>query len=174
MMGWYEQEFDEEALHDEPYHPSAIRTIWISDFFLAFSLGPFGIPVPNELTLLTGGILSNQGVLNPWLTYVSMLSGLLIAITLSYFIGKVSGETLTSRFGHNRYFQQAERIFRQRGDMAVCLGLFLPVVRYVMPAWVGLSGMSFRKFALISYFTAFFWTLTVFMIGRYFKGFWLN
>ncbi|MFK4439919.1 hypothetical protein [Paenibacillus sp. RC21] len=39
-------------------------------FFLAFCLGPFGVPVPNEITILTGGILSNNGALNPWIVYM--------------------------------------------------------------------------------------------------------
>lgn len=61
-------------------------------FFLAFCLGPFGIPVPNEITILTGSILSNSGILNPWMIYTHILAGLLTAITCTFFVGKIFGD----------------------------------------------------------------------------------
>ncbi|SFF08997.1 membrane protein DedA, SNARE-associated domain [Paenibacillus algorifonticola] len=137
-------------------------------FYLAFSLGPFGIPVPNEITILTGGVLSNTGALDPWTTYICILSGLLTAITLSYCAGRIFGEKLIKRFQHKRHFQRAEEILKQRGDWAMCIGVFIPVVRYILPLFIGLSGVKFRKFALLSYLSVLFWTITFFTVGKYF------
>ncbi|WP_338552707.1 DedA family protein [Paenibacillus sp. KS-LC4] len=137
-------------------------------FYLAFSLGPFGIPVPNEITILTGGMLSSTDALDPWVTYICILSGLLTAISLSYCAGRIFGERLIYKFQHKRPFQRAEEIFKQRGDWAMCIGVFIPVVRYILPLFIGLSGVKFRRFALLSYLSVLFWTITFFTVGKYF------
>ncbi|MDU0204851.1 DedA family protein [Paenibacillus sp. MAH-36] len=137
-------------------------------FFLAFCLGPFGIPVPNEITILTGGILGNNGTLNPWIIYIFILAGLLTAITFGFLAGKIFGEQIKSKFQFNRHFQKAEKLFKQHGDNAMCLGFLIPVVRYVLPVFVGLNGFSYKKFALISYSSAFVWTATFFAFGKFF------
>ncbi|MGG4092000.1 DedA family protein [Paenibacillus lautus] len=139
-------------------------------FFLAFSLGPFGIPVPNEVTILTGGILSNTGVLDPWITYFYISVGLLTAYTIAYFAGRILGGNISIRLQNNRYFQNADKLFKQRGDWAMCFGVFIPLIRYILPFIVGLSGVTFKKFALISYFSVLFWTVTFFTAGRYLGG----
>ncbi|MGF7046986.1 membrane protein DedA with SNARE-associated domain [Paenibacillus sp. DS2015] len=137
-------------------------------FYLAFSLGPFGIPIPNEVTILTGATLSHMGVINPWLTYFCVLSGLLTAFTLSYFAGKFFGQKLKNKFQKNRNFQRAEQILTKRGNTAMYIGMFIPVVRYIIPMLMGLSGASYKRFALISYSSALGWTLIFFSAGTFF------
>jgi membrane protein DedA with SNARE-associated domain len=137
-------------------------------FYFAFSLGPFGIPIPNEITIISGAILSHAGVINSWITYFCILSGLLTAVTIAYFAGKFFGPKIKHRFQYNKYFIQAEVILRKRGNWAICIGFFIPIVRYVLPLVIGLSGMHYRKFALISYSSALIWTITYFAAGTYF------
>lgn len=90
-------------------------------FFAAFSLGPFGIPIPNEVTILTGAMLSVNGVLNPWLTYLSMLSGLMTAVTVSYGLGRFFGPMIQSRFRHHRYFNRAQALLAHKGNLAMAV-----------------------------------------------------
>ncbi|KQY80597.1 hypothetical protein ASD24_16790 [Paenibacillus sp. Root52] len=137
-------------------------------FYFAFSLGPFGIPIPNEITIISGAILSHTGVINSWITYFCILSGLLTAITFAYFAGKLFGSKIKHRFQHNKHFVKAELILNKRGNWAMCIGLFIPIVRYVLPLVVGLSGVQYRKFALISYSSALLWSITYFTAGTYF------
>ncbi|KQN99935.1 DedA family protein [Paenibacillus sp. Leaf72] len=137
-------------------------------FLVAFSLGPFGIPIPNEISILTGAFLSSNGTLNPWVTYLVILLGLLIAVTVSYFMGKVFGKHFKEKIEKNRYFQKAQTILQRHGNWAMVIGFFLPVVRYIMPMLVGLGNVKFRTFILISYSSALLWTATFFVIGRFF------
>ncbi|OKP83951.1 hypothetical protein A3844_20960 [Paenibacillus helianthi] len=137
-------------------------------FYLAFTLGPFGIPIPNEITILTGATLSHIGVINPWMTYLCVLSGLLTAFTLSFFAGKFFGQKLKNKFLENRHLQRAEQILNKRGHTAMYIGMFIPVVRYIIPMLIGLSGTSYRRFALISYSSALGWTLLFFSAGTFF------
>ena len=143
-------------------------------FFLAFCLGPFGIPVPNEITILTGGILSNNGALNPWIVYMAIFAGLFTAITFAYFAGRIFGEKCKSKLQNSRHLQKAETLFKQHGDIAMCLGLFIPIVRYILPVFAGFSGISYKKFALISYPSALAWTAAFFTFGKFFGSHILN
>jgi membrane-associated protein len=139
-------------------------------FFLAFSLGPFGIPVPNEVTILTGGIMADNGMLNPWLIYICILMGLMTAVTLGYFIGKLFGKRVNQLLKKkcNRQLIKAEKLFSKYGDIAMCVAFFIPFVRYVVPVLVGMNGMKFKKFAFLSYTSAVIWTVLFFGIGKIF------
>ncbi|MNW21176.1 hypothetical protein D3C71_2219420 [compost metagenome] len=66
--------------------------------------------------VLTAAILSRNEVLNFVMTYLSILSGLLTAITLFHFAGKWFGQRLKQRFQHNQKFLKAEKLLNQRGD----------------------------------------------------------
>lgn len=137
-------------------------------FYFAFLLGPFGIPIPNEITIISGAILSNTGVINSWVTYFCILTGLLTAITVAYFAGKIFGPKIHQRFQHHKHFIKAEEILNKYGHWAMCISLFIPIVRYILPIVVGLSGIRYRRFVLISYSSALLWTITYFTVGTYF------
>ncbi|WP_339235005.1 DedA family protein [Paenibacillus sp. FSL R5-0517] len=139
-------------------------------FFLAFSLGPFGIPIPNEVIILSGSILSHKGVVIYWATYSAILTGLLTAITTSYIMGRFFSHKFKKRWLNNRYFLKAESLLRRKGNQAMFIGMFIPVVRYVMPLLIGMSEIHFKKFALFTYTSALLWTMTYFAIGIYFKA----
>lgn len=83
-------------------------------FFLAFSLGPFGVPIPNEVTILSGAILSHTGAINHWLTYFCILAGLLTAITISYCAGRLFGQRLKRRLNDNNHYQKAELLLQKK------------------------------------------------------------
>jgi len=138
-------------------------------FFFAFSLGPFGIPVPNEVIILSSSLLSHSGVVNYWATYSSILAGLLTAITTSYTAGRFFGHRLKKKWLDNRYFLKAETMLRKKGDFAMFIGMFIPVVRYVMPFLIGMSEVHYKKFAVFMYSSALIWTKTYFVIGIYFE-----
>ena len=137
-------------------------------FFFAFSLGPFGVPIPNEITIITAAILSHSGVINSWMTYFCILMGLLTATTLFYLIGKLFGSKLKTKLHHNKHYLKAEKLLNSKGNNAICAGMFIPVVRYFLPLLIGLSGVKYRKFAVISYASAIFWTMLLFTIGTFF------
>lgn len=50
----------------------------------------------------------------------------------------------------------------------MCIGMFIPIVRYFMPLLVGLGGTQYKKFIFLSYSSAIFWTTTYFMLGTLF------
>lgn len=50
----------------------------------------------------------------------------------------------------------------------MCIGMFIPVVRYSMPLLIGLSGILYKKFALITYSSALLWTIIFFCFRNFF------
>jgi membrane-associated protein len=143
---------------------------WI--FYFAFSLGPFGIPIPNEVTMLTGGMLADNGTLNPWLLYTAILLGLLTAVNIGYLAGKVFGprthECLQkSKASHQ--LKKVEFLFKKYGDIAMYVGILFPVVRYIVPVFAGLNGVKYKKFALLSYSSSIIWTALFFILGKIFR-----
>lgn len=137
-------------------------------FFFAFSLGPFGVPIPNEITILTAAILSHSGVINAWVTYFSILLGLLTATTLFFLAGKFFGPKIKNKLHQNKHYQKAEILLNNKGNNAICVAMFIPVMRYFLPLLIGLSGVKYRQFAVISYSSAFLWTILLFTIGTLF------
>jgi membrane-associated protein len=141
-------------------------------FYFAFSLGPFGIPVPNEVTMLTGGMLADNGNLNPWILYAVILFGLLTAVNIGYLAGKVFGQRIhvclqKSKASHQ--LKVVEFLFKKYGDIAMCVGILFPVVRYVVPVFAGLNGVTYKKFALFSYSSSIIWTALFFILGKIFR-----
>jgi membrane-associated protein len=140
-------------------------------FFLAFSLGPFGIPVPNEITMITAGLIADTELLHPGIIYLCIISGLLTAITVGFFFGAIFGrrvQLLLKNKKSHRHFQKAERFFNKNGDIAICLAIFVPVVRYLVPVIVGMSGVKFKKFAILSFSSSLVWTALFFGFGQLF------
>lgn len=72
------------------------------------------------------------------------------------------------KFNKSRHFLKAEKLFEKYGDIAMCLGFLIPVVRYIVPVFVGIRGVSYKKFVLISYSSALVWTATFFTLGKVF------
>ncbi|MGE6230350.1 DedA family protein [Paenibacillus chitinolyticus] len=143
-------------------------------FYAALALGPFGIPVPNEVTVMTGGVIGAEGLLNPWLVYVCIFLGLITAVTIGYVIGRAFGKRLINRLRGKerfaRYFASSEQLLDKYGTAAICISCFIPCVRYIVPIFMGAYGKRYAKFALYAYSGAWVWTLLFYGIGRQWGG----
>jgi membrane-associated protein len=138
-------------------------------FFLTMGLGPFGVPIPNEVTMMTGGILAGNGMLHTWLVYLSSAAGLLSGSTTIFFVGKMFGQTLVAKLRQykkmSRPFVMVDRLMDRYGNKALMLSCFLPGVRNLMPFVAGATGVPYRKLAIYSYSGAILWSLIYFVVG---------
>jgi len=139
--------------------------------FLALWLGIVGMPIPDEVVVLTGGAVTSGGMLLPYpaflLTYLGVVSGLSIGYALGRFFGKSVLERLKRKRNMNRYIDMAEKLVSKYGSFAICISYFFPIIRHVMPYVVGLNKMSFKRYALFSFTTGFVWTLIFFTVGHF-------
>ncbi|GIO56012.1 DedA family protein [Paenibacillus cellulositrophicus] len=138
-------------------------------FFFVLCLGVIGLPLPNEVVVMIGGVLAGTGHLAPVSSFITIYLGICSGLTVGFVVSRLAASRLLDRLTRSkrmaRYIDKAELLNRKYGNMAMCISVFLPVLRNVTPYAVGMKGMAYRRFALVSYTTAFVWTLLYFLIG---------
>ncbi|TXK86127.1 DedA family protein [Paenibacillus sp. N3.4] len=138
--------------------------------FFSLWLGIVGMPIPDEVVVMTGGAVTVSGSLAFLpaflLTYLGVISGLSLGYVLGRFVGTPIFDKLRKK-KLEKYIAFSENLVRKYGNKALCIGYFLPIVRHVMPYLVGINKMSFKQYAMISYSTGLVWTMLFFMAGRF-------
>jgi membrane protein DedA with SNARE-associated domain len=139
--------------------------------FLALILTPFGLPIPEDVSLLVAGVLTVTGH--------ASLPG---AIVVGY-VGVVGGDVISWTFGrrvglHPRGFiarlvgtediERIERFYRRYGPWAIAIARNVPGMRLPAFFFAGASGISLPRFLLIDGLAAWI-TVGVFItLGRVF------
>lgn len=140
--------------------------------FFTLWLGIVGMPIPDEVIVMTGGLVTALGILNPIpafiLTYLGVISGLSLGYILGHRLGSPVLDRLVQRNKAVIYLTKAQAMFQQFGHYTLVLSYFLPVVRHLVPYLAGMGKMPFRQYAAYSYTTGFLWTLSYFVVGRIF------
>lgn len=136
--------------------------------FFCLWLGIIGAPIPDEVIVMSGGVVSSIGILLPvpafLLTYLGVVSGL----SIGYILGRVLGVKVVDRVlakQKNKHLLKAQDLLEKYNHFALVLSYFIPFVRHIVPYLVGINKMSFKRYALYSYTTGFFWTLFYFILG---------
>ncbi|WP_400161783.1 DedA family protein [Brevibacillus sp. TJ4] len=137
-------------------------------FFLLW-LGIVGMPIPDEVIVLSAGVLTSLGVLRfvPAFiaTYLGVVSGLSVGYVLGRMLGAPALNWLSRKKGMDKHLARAQQLLDRYGSFALCISYFFPVVRHVVPYLVGIGKMSFRKYALFSYTTGLVWSIVLFVAG---------
>lgn len=139
--------------------------------FLVLCLGLIGLPIPNEAVVMTGGALAASGVLLPVPAFIMTCLGICSAMTFGYSIGRYAGSKLSNWFSSkkniSKFVAKSEQLSDRYGGYAISLSLCLPFLRHVTPYVMGMNRMSFKRFVLFAYPSAFVWTLIYFIIGSF-------
>ncbi|MBW3492173.1 DedA family protein [Bacillus sp. FDAARGOS_1420] len=139
--------------------------------FFCLWLGIIGMPIPDEMIVMSGGFVSLLGILSVipalLLTYLGVVSGL----SLGYILGKIFGTKVLDKLMKKKkakYLLKSQQMVEKYGHYALVTSYFIPVVRHIVPYLVGMNNMSFKTYALYSYTTGFVWTLVYFVLGSLF------
>ncbi|MED1305260.1 alkaline phosphatase [[Bacillus thuringiensis] serovar konkukian] len=150
---------------------SYIEQYGYTALFFCLWLGIVGMPIPDEMIVMSGGFVSSVGILRVipafLLTYLGVVSGL----SLGYILGKVFGTKVLDKLMKKKkakYLLQSQKMIGRYGHYALVTSYFIPVVRHIIPYLVGMNNMSFKIYALYSYTTGFVWTLVYFILGSLF------
>jgi membrane-associated protein len=156
--------------------------------FLWLWFGVFVIPVPNEVILMTVGLASAKGSMNPILAFLVTYLGISAAFTSSYLTGRVIGRRLLRLLGKKKRFansiESAMKLMEKYHAFSLSLSCFAPGLRYLVPLLYGFSRLPIKTFALFAYSGAVVWVSIIFMLGylfgdkmdivmKYNKEFWL-
>lgn len=109
-----------------------------------------GLFVPGETALVLGGVLAFQGRASLPVMVAVGAAGAIIGDSVGYELGRRIGPSVRhSRFGRrvgDARWARADRYIAQKGGRAVFLGRFVGVLRALVPAVAGASGMPYRRF----------------------------
>jgi membrane protein DedA with SNARE-associated domain len=148
---------------------------WVSEYgyaglFGLLVLGIFGLPVPDETLLVFCGFLISQARLHPVPTWFAGVGGSVCGISLSYAIGRTIERGFIHRWGGyvhitEERLERVHRWFDRGGRWMLTTGYFIPGVRHLTALVAGMSGMSFRCFAVYAWAGAALWVTTFLVLG---------
>ena len=93
---------------------------------LTLLLGSLGLPIPEEIPIVTAGLLSHQGVMRWWLALLTCMVGVFTGDLCLYLAGRHWGERVLSlpmigRLLTRQRLEQIEAGYRRRGVLIVFL-----------------------------------------------------
>lgn len=140
--------------------------------FFCLWLGIIGMPIPDEVIVMTGGFVASLGLLHPIPAFIVTYLGVVSGLTLGYILGRIMGfsvlDHLRKKKKMQRYIEKSQDLINRYGSYSLCISYFFPIVRHVVPYLVGIGKMSFLRYAIFSYTTGFVWTLAFFIVGKLF------
>ncbi len=94
----------------------------------------FGVPVPEDVTLVTGGVIAGLGYANPHVMFAVGMAGVLIGDGLVFTLGRYQGERvlripLVRRVLTPERFEKAQEAFEKYGRWVMFVARFLPGLR---------------------------------------------
>nr|WP_246245996.1 DedA family protein [Paenibacillus lemnae] len=139
--------------------------------FFSLWLGIVGMPLPDEVIVMTGGAVTGLGYLAPVPAFILTYLGVISGLSLGYVLGRSVGAPILTKLGNKRgmtrHIAKSEGLIRKYGGFALCISYFFPIVRHVIPYLVGINKMPFHRYATISYLTGLVWTAIFFSLGSY-------
>ncbi|MGY4794738.1 DedA family protein [Lysinibacillus fusiformis] len=139
--------------------------------FFSLWLGIIGMPLPDEMIVMSGGFLSSLEKMVVWKSFLLTYLGVVSGLSLGFVLGKLFGHRVLDKLVKKKkakYLLKSKELLDQYGRFALVLSYFIPIVRHILPYLVGMNNMSFKTYALFSYTTGFVWTLIYFTLGLLF------
>ncbi|WP_246070546.1 bifunctional DedA family/phosphatase PAP2 family protein [Paenibacillus kobensis] len=139
--------------------------------FVFLLLEMLALPLPGEMMMGYIGLFVYEHKLNWFLSIASASLGVLIGVTLSYWIGYRLGRPFIVRYGKVIHLTE-ERLnklaqwFERYGDKLLFAAYFIPGVRHITGYFCGVTRMPFRRYALFAYTGAVFWASLFISLGK--------
>lgn len=150
-------------------------------YFLVFGIlvgCGLGIPIPEDIILLSAGLLSYYGLTDCWTMVLVAFVGVLAGDSIIYFLGATYGRKLTKKWFFHKLLPDdrlnaVQNKFQKHGNKLIFAARFMPGFRAPMYFSAGTLHLPFRTFishdgaaALISVPTIIF---CVYYFGDYFE-----
>ncbi len=159
------------ALTGAPFLSELLGTGYLAPFVVLLLCG-FGLPIPEEVTMLGAGFLAHRGEVEFVPVIAVCFVATLLGDSIPYWVGRHYGRrALRSRAVrralHPERLRSIERRFARSGLWAVFVCRFLPGVR--LPAWftAGTLGIPYHRFIAVDGLAAALMTPFFVALGRY-------
>jgi membrane protein DedA with SNARE-associated domain/membrane-associated phospholipid phosphatase len=133
-----------------------------------------GLVVPGETTMLLGGAVAGQGVIDVYILIAIAWFAAWAGDTTSFLVGRRLGRDFVLRHGprvgiSGERFEQVEDYFGRHGGKTIFIGRFVGIVRALAPFIAGSSGMRYRAFVPYSILGTGIWSSIHIVIGYVFS-----
>lgn len=155
-------------LHHHPEY-ALIFTFIIA---LLESLAVIGTIIPGSLTMTAIGILAGSDVMRLDLTLLIAALGAFIGDSLSYLLGSVYSERLTTVWPFSKYpsiLSYGQDFFDRHGGKSVLIGRFTGPLRSIIPIIAGMMHMPQLQFFSANFISAIGWAI-LYVIPGYIIG----
>ena len=128
-------------------------------FFVLLICG-FGVPIPEDVTLVAGGIISGLGYTNVHTMFAVGMAGVLVGDATMFTIGRVYGTKVmqvrfVARYLTEERFMAVQEKFAKYGNWVLFVARFLPGLRSPIFLTAGMTRrVSFWRFLLMDGFAA--------------------
>lgn len=123
--------------------------------FFVLVLCGFGVPIPEDITLVTGGVISGLGYANVHIMVLIGLLGVLVGDGLMFAAGRIFGHKIlkvrfVARIMTPKRYAQVQEKFDKYGNRVLFVARFLPGLRTPIYITAGISRrVSFLRFLLM-------------------------
>ena len=142
--------------------------------FLILLAAGFGLPLPEDIPLVMGGVLVHRGQAVLWKMILVGYLGIIIGDSTMFGLGRRVGSKVGAAPGLFRRIVTPEKrarvegMFKKHGEKIVMLARFLPGVRTVTYFTAGSVGMSYSRFLLYDSIAALASAPIFVLLGYYF------
>jgi membrane protein DedA with SNARE-associated domain len=138
---------------------------------VALLLAPFGLPIPEDVTLLSAGALAWNGHAQLWAAYLVCWFGVVTGDTFLWTMGNRVGlhpkGFIGRRFGR-RSIRRISRFYRRFGPWAIVICRNVPGTRFPAFFFAGATRMPLFKFIIFDGISACVTTLVLVSLGHAF------
>ena len=123
-------------------------------FFVLVICG-FGVPIPEDLTLVTGGVISGMGYNNPHIMFAVGMFGVLVGDGVMFAAGRIWGQKILrfkpiARIMTPKRYEQVQEKFDKYGNWVLFVARFLPGLRTAVFVTAGISRkVSYLRFIIM-------------------------
>lgn len=134
-------------------------------------------PVPSEAVMPFAGFLIFEGRFSFFGVIAASTLGSIAGSLLSYALGYYGGKPAIDRFGKwllldRRDLAMTERFFARRGEIAILVSRFIPVIRHLISIPAGMGRMNLLPFSLYTVIGAGLWNTILAVAGFYLRQHW--
>ncbi|PJZ50156.1 DedA family protein [Leptospira saintgironsiae] len=128
--------------------------------FSTLILCGFGLPIPEDISLVSGGVLAGLGYANEHVMFGVGMAGVLVGDGSVFLLGRVFGEKVLqipfiAKFLTPERFSKVQEKFSQYGNWVVFMARFMPGLRMPIYLTAGTSDrISFFRFLFLDMFAA--------------------
>jgi len=134
----------------------------LHSYFVIFGiliLCGFGLPMPEDIILITSGILASRGIIDYWTVNAVCMAGVLMGDGVIFFAGRYFGARIKSSPIFRRIMTpkndvRVQEVFRKYGEKVIFVARFMPGLRTPIFLTSGIYQIEIWKFFSLDGFAA--------------------